>query len=1052
MLVRHSIPAPRAPRAASRIFLVSLLASLSMTASLAAAGEAAVPDLSAAAQAGGGQVAPALTRPPCSEQAPVALVRGTFTAAEDHRSEGPTAARTALLVARVLARAGIPFDELADEDLGQAGDGVAPALAGRKVAILPYNPRLAPGEREALVRFAAGGGKLVVFYTADRSLWTSLGVAGARVRPRSRRGEFAEMRFVPDALPFAPAAVYQDSWNIMDVSVAPGGRVLASWHDRTGTGPIAPAVVAGDGGALVTHIMLGGPTEAKSLMMLSLCAWLAGPPVTEPVARGRLRAARVVSTWEGLGGASSLARAVDDPRADRDSILDALDGAARAERLAVEALDVGAFEEALRQSLAAERLAREAAASAQPARPGEIRAVWVRFPEDVDWLLVAPRLARAGINVVLPNYVRGLRAAYASRVLDGTDEDNRLGSIETCIRECRRAGVEVHVWWTVLFLDDTPRERAEALAREGRLVVGPEGEAVGKAGTAWLCPTHPANVALVVAAARELVERYGPDGIHLDYIRLPLERSCLCERCREAFVRSQGAVDWPGEVLPGARLGGEYAGFRRGRIGALVEEIRRASRAGTGAVYLSAAVFPELAACRQTLAQDWGDWVDRGLVDFVAPMDYTDSPEELARWVREQSRRIAARVPLVPGVGLAAGRVELEDPADLLRQISIIRESGGDGFAVFQLSSEFLTKHLDFIRRGPGRAGAEVRPHGGPMLSWRLPDGLDGDALAAGGGIDVAVSVEPRTAGGLRVDEFGDEPRGGRLLPRIELETATGRLIGDLGPGPAPGAELNVPVAVPTGPFRIVVRGEATAGGTGPRPVAIRSPVFVGVTVEEARAARTRAAPAGVGPRVAVLAGGYGSRGVLACLRRAGGFAAYPIDSLDLLRAAPDGRGEGRPDVLVLTQRRDPGGLDAAARVALRSYVEDGGAILATHDACGYRYHPVLFAEVSAGGERHVKSAALTVVAGTWLARELGEAPIPHAHYDHVVLAPGASGEVVARGESGPAVVAGMVGRGRVVACGVALGIDASERERPPEGQERDLLVALVRHLVRNGR
>jgi len=986
---------------------------------------------------------------PPRRPSPVALVRGSLAERQDPGGEGPAAARAFAVVAKGLERSCVPFDAICDEDV-EAG-----ALEGKRVAVLAYNPRLGPAERAALLRFVGSGGKLVVFYAADPSLWPALGVRAARVRARRRSGEFAEIRFRKRLFPFAPESVMQDSWNVLEVAPAAGAKVLASWRDEralpTECSPDlrgeassdgVPAVVEGPGGVLVTHVLLGPLTEAKSRMLLAIVAALAQAPVMEPAARGRLRIARDIPFWYGLGGLASLVRALEDPRADREGIARALAEGERAERDALAALEVGSAAEALAQAFLAERASREAAARAVPARDGEIRAIWVRYPEQVDWASVAPTLARAGFNAVLPNYVRGLRAAYGSRALAPARGGEQRGSLESCLRECRRAGLEVHIWWTVLFLDDTPAERQEELARAQRLVVDATGAAFRKSGAGWLCPSAPENLALLRAAARELSGEFAPDGLHLDYARLPSEESCYCAACARAS-RIEG--NWPEQVLPGGGRWGEFRAFRRSAVTAAVEAIARAAREARPQICISAAVFPEPAVSRETIAQDWPAWVDGGLLDFVVPMDYTSSCEELARWVREQSRRVAGRIPLVPGLGVAAGRVTLDDPADLLRQILVARESGADGFAIFQLDPEFVERHLPLVAAGPGRTGASVRPHGAPALEWRLGDGTAGGAVAAGSALEVALTVGSRLPTGLPVTRFGMDALAGRPWPRLELESACGRTLAELGPGPGPGGRASIPFRAPEGPFRIALRGAVEAPPRAERLVTVRSPLFVGRTEAERGSELSRSAPVGSGARVAVLDGGYGSRGILACLRRRGDFAAYPIASL----AELGGAGGVRPAVLVLTQRRDPGELDDAARAAVRLFVEAGGGVLLTHDACGYRYHPMLFSEIVRSCRTHERESAVTAEPGSLLERELGPEPVEHSHYDHVVIEPGEAGSVAARGRAGPVVVWGETGRGRVVACGIALGIDRDERDSAPEGREAELLSAMIRYLAR---
>ncbi|MHC4253969.1 MAG: hypothetical protein ACYS9X_33050, partial [Planctomycetota bacterium] len=238
-------------------------------------------------------VVPVLSSPSFAAR-PVALVRGSFSEAEDPAGEGPAAARAFGLVSGLLERAGVPFDTVTDEEVA------AGALKGSRVAILPYSPKLAPGQREALGEFVKSGGKAIAFFVADGALRRALGVGALRFRSRKRGGEFAEMRFDTRELELAPRAVFQDSWNILEVTPAAGARVLARWHDAEGA-PVetrlasppgasagaTPAIVAGPGGAFVTHVMLGPATGRKAAMLLALTAEFGGGAVVEPAARAR---------------------------------------------------------------------------------------------------------------------------------------------------------------------------------------------------------------------------------------------------------------------------------------------------------------------------------------------------------------------------------------------------------------------------------------------------------------------------------------------------------------------------------------------------------------------------------------------------------------------------------------------------------------------------------------------------------------------------------------------------------------------------------------------
>jgi len=73
--------------------------------------------------------------------------------------------------------------------------------------------------------------------------------------------------------------------------------------------------------------------------------------------------------------------------------------------------------------------------------------------------------------------------------------------------------------------------------------------------------------------------------------------------------------------------------------------------------------------------------------------------------------------------------------------------------------------------------------------------------------------------------------------------------------------------------------------------------------------------------------------------------------------------------------------------------------------------------------------------------------PLPHSYYDHIELQPGPHGVVVAKAQQSgrPVAICGDTGKGRYVACGLAIGLDASDEDAAPTRAEKTLLENAVR-------
>ena len=175
------------------------------------------------------------------------------------------------------------------------------------------------------------------------------------------------------------------------------------------------------------------------------------------------------------------------------------------------------------------------------------------------------RLAEAGFTAIFPNLLWGGVAYYPSQVLPVAPEVAARGDqIAACLAACRKYGVEIHVWkvnWNTGHR--VPAEFLERMRRAGRLQASAKGRE-----EPWLCPSHPENQALEVAAMVEVARAYGVDGIHFDYIRYPDNDHCFCAGCRERFGRAVGAelTRWPAEALAGGRWRAEWLEWRRRNI------------------------------------------------------------------------------------------------------------------------------------------------------------------------------------------------------------------------------------------------------------------------------------------------------------------------------------------------------------------------------------------------------------------------------------------------------------------------------------------------------
>ena len=132
---------------------------------------------------------------------------------------------------------------------------------------------------------------------------------------------------------------------------------------------------------------------------------------------------------------------------------------------------------------------------------------------------------------------------------------------------------------------------------------------------------------------------------------------------------------------------------------------------------------------------------------------------------------------------------------------------------------------------------------------------------------------------------------------------------------------------------------------------------------------------------------------------------------------------------------------------AYGDFVRAGGGLITTHNAVGYRGHPLLLTDVCAKGIEHVRDEEWIADAEHPVTRGIQlNTALPHSYFDHIELECGPKGLTLARAAQSrrPVVICGEPGKGRYVACGLAIGL-ARDEETPPKGAEKTLLENAVR-------
>ena len=295
------------------------------------------------------------------------------------------------------------------------------------------------------------------------------------------------------------------------------------------------------------------------------------------------------------------------------------------------------------------------------------------------------RLAGAGFHLIIPVVKPGSGYVnYHSRIEKVNPKFADWDPLEVLAREARSAGIEVHPWMCVF-----PEGEDSSLLRRN-----PSLRMIDRHGRPkpWACPASEEVRRYELSLYEEVMENYDVDGVHMDYIRYPSEDVCFCSRCREGFRKETG-VD-PLEIGKSSEFNSfrsrsrnrghpawaKWIEWRAGWVTKFVEELSEAAAFRRKDV--SAAVFMDYPECIVYQGQEWGDWGERGLVDYIFPMTYTNSTLMVRKRTRNHLVQVEGRCYIWEGLGKRSSRSDLTT-GKLIEQAEAALDEGAEGIVIF---------------------------------------------------------------------------------------------------------------------------------------------------------------------------------------------------------------------------------------------------------------------------------------------------------------------------------------------------------------------------------
>jgi len=681
------------------------------------------------------------------------------------------------------------------------GDVERGALTGRKMALFAYSPNPSDEELSQVEAFVHSGGKIMVFYSLAPRLAKLLGVRVVGWKRAEPRDAFHQVLFDAPDLIGLPKSILQDSWNANMVEPAGNNaRVIGTWANTQGVKD-GPAVILSDTGAYMGHILTGGDDRNKALFLLAIVGHFVPEAWVEAANKSLERSVRIGRFQDRARLERFLqARAKTSPQGTRITSL--LQAVAADEKRAASLLEQKQYAEVVKVADKIRGELGEAYALAQESRDGEFRAVWNHSGtgDCGTWEEAMKRLAAANFNAVVPNMWWAGLAHYDSKLLPHSQTFRDHGDqIAQALVAGRKYGIEVHPWKVNWNLGNAPKDFLERMRAAGRTQKTHTGEDID-----WLCPSNPENFKLELDTMLEVALNYDVDGIHFDYIRYPHGDSCYCEGCHRRFEEWLGAkvANWPDDCYSGP-LREKYRQWRCEQINRLVKATSEAVRRAKPWVKISAAVFNSYPNCRDSVGQDWVRWAREGWVDFLCPMDYTDSDARFRQLISRQVGLVGGAVPVYSGIGYASSGSSLT-PDRVIGQILISREQGSDGFIIFNMGESLTLTVFPELVKGVTSQKA-VLPHKAPTVRFKFPLDTEDPVLE--------LTSAPATVTVTVPDLGHHRTKATSATGDIELQDLTGKRLARLAALPAPGQSVQVKVPAHKGTLRLAAVGTMTFEG-----------------------------------------------------------------------------------------------------------------------------------------------------------------------------------------------------------------------------------------------
>lgn len=340
-----------------------------------------------------------------------------------------------------------------------------------------------------------------------------------------------------------------------------------------------------------------------------------------------------------------------------------------------------------------------------PYNPDELKGVWVRptyyNKESIEKALDS--IANAGINnVFIETYYHG-KTIFPSTTMEKygfiKQYEDYMGfdPLKIWISEAHKRGIKVHIWFQTFYVGNKPPETNPEyiLAKKPEWANYQKKNAdsetivysVSEHNGYFIDPANPEVQQFLYELLCEIITRYKPDGINLDYIRYPQSLAAnystydmsnwgYTKYARTEFQQMYG-VD-PIELKQTDPLWNYWRFYRCAKVTNFVKRASALCRSNN--VQITAVIFPNRTSAIETKMQDWKNWSINNFVDGFTPLFLTCDDKTAMNLMEEVLRNKSASTKLYAGLFVTFMN---GSNSDLIKQIHAARRYALNGLIIF---------------------------------------------------------------------------------------------------------------------------------------------------------------------------------------------------------------------------------------------------------------------------------------------------------------------------------------------------------------------------------